>query len=138
MMPSIIPADFDDAIANAYFAWFTTVRADGLPQPTPVWFIREGDTLMLYTASGAHKLKNIDANPQVALNFALDVEGEQFIVIMGEARVDTSIPMPIDNVPYLAKYRDGIDMIGMTPESFNETFNIPLRITPTQVRGQLE
>jgi len=28
-------------------AWLTTVRANGQPQPIPVWFLRDGETFLV-------------------------------------------------------------------------------------------
>ncbi|MFN8371802.1 MAG: TIGR03667 family PPOX class F420-dependent oxidoreductase [Anaerolineae bacterium] len=136
-----MPADlskFAERIHNAYYLWFTTVRADGTPQPTPVWFIYENGTFLLYTIPNSQKVKNIRHNNKVALSLSEDAEGEKYFVIMGEAAVDDSTPSPDKNTTYLAKYGQGILNIDMTVESFTNMFSLPLRITPTAVRGDNE
>lgn len=124
-------------IEKAYYIWFTTIRDDGTPQPTPVWFIREGDTFIVYSEPKAQKLKNIRANSKVALSFADDAEGEEYIVITGEATLDDNPPTPVLNNPaYRAKYDAGIIRIGMTTESMSAAYSTLIRITPTRVRTQ--
>ncbi len=123
-------------IDKAYFLWLTTVRADGMPQPTPIWFVYENGTILLYSKPDAQKVKNIRQNPKVALSFGEDHEGEEFFVIMGEAVIDETAPRSIDHPAYQTKYGKGIIDINFTPESLAQTFSLPIRITPTQVREQ--
>ena len=135
MMVSIKP-QFAQRLEHAMYIWFTTVRADGMPQPTPVWFIREDDTFLIYTTPDSQKLRNMAANSKVALSFNEGAEAEDYVVLMGEATVDEGAPAPISNAAYLEKYRQGISDINMTPESFSESFSVAIRVTPTRVRGE--
>ena len=41
-------------LQNEQVIWITTVRVDGTPQPTPVWFIWDGETILIYPCP-AHK-----------------------------------------------------------------------------------
>jgi PPOX class probable F420-dependent enzyme len=131
-----IKPQFAQRLENAVYIWFTTVRADGMPQPTPVWFIRENDTFLIYTTPDSQKLRNIEANAKVALSYNESEDADDYLVIMGEATVDDSALPAIDNVAYLEKYRQGISDINMTPESFNERFSVAIRVTPSHVRGE--
>lgn len=132
-----IPAKFDDIIASSEYIWFTTVNEVGMPQPTPVWFVRDGDTFIIYTPPDSKKVTNINANPKVALGLANDDAGDYF-VLHGEASADPAIPAANRNAAYLAKYTDSIAEIGMTPDSFIERFSLPIRVTPSHVRGEVE
>ena len=44
-------AEIQAQLENAYYVWLTTVRADGMPQPTPVWFIwnKDTDTVVMFS-----------------------------------------------------------------------------------------
>ncbi len=136
-MSTEIPAEFSALLEAAEYVWFTTVRADGMPQPTPVWFIREGDTYLIYTSPNSQKVTNLEANAKVALSWSNE-DAETYVVVMGEVRIDKSTPPANQNAPFLQKYRDGIAEIGMTPNSYVETFSLPLRVTPLHVRGNVE
>jgi PPOX class probable F420-dependent enzyme len=135
-MSTEISEKYAQMIEKSEFIWFTTVRADGMPQPTPVWFVRDGDTFLIYTTPTSQKAKNLSANPHVALGLANEDAGDVFIV-QGEATIDSSVPVPTQNAAYFGKYKDGITEIGMTPESFDQTFTVPIRITPKLVRGDI-
>lgn len=131
-----IKPDFAERIQNAYYMWFTTVRDDGMPQPTPVWFIWENGTFLIYTMPGSHKMRNIKANPLVALSYSESDDAEDYLVIMGEAKVERNVPLPSQNADYMLKYTQGIADIKMTPESFDKTFSAAIRVIPTRVRGE--
>jgi PPOX class probable F420-dependent enzyme len=135
-MTSEIDPKFARHIASAYYMWLTTVRADGMPQPTPVWFIWENGQFTVYSSPTAQKVKNIRQNPKVALSFTSDPSAEEYLVVMGEATLEEAA-MPAPEVPaYIAKYRQGISDIKMTPESFAQYFSLAIHIKPTQIRGE--
>ena len=115
--------------------WQTMVGADGTPQPSPVWFLWDGETVLVYSRPGTPKLRNIEGNPRVSLNLHADGRGGDIVVLTGEARIDGAAP-PADAVPaYLAKYREAMGRIGMTPEAFAAAYSVPIRMTPTRLRG---
>lgn len=135
-MSADLKPEFASMIQNAYYVWFTTVRDDGMPQPTPVWFIWENDTFLIYSMPGAQKVRNIKACPLVALSYSDSHDAEQYVVIMGEARLEPKPVPPSKNAAYMAKYTQGIADINMTPESFDKTFSTAIRVIPTRVRGE--
>lgn len=135
-MSAEIKPELLERINNAYFTWFTTVRADGMPQPTPVWFIRDGEDFIIYSMPNAQKVKNIRQNPKVALNFGEDHEGEVYVVVMGEAAIVTDVPPVHQNPPYVAKYASGIQRLGWTPEQMAGMFSTVIRVKPVHVRGE--
>jgi PPOX class probable F420-dependent enzyme len=114
--------------------WLTTVSADGTPQPSPVWFLWDGQQILMYSMAKAPKLRHIQANPNVALNFDSD-EGGDVVILTGQARIPESEPAANQTPAYLEKYREAIGEIGMNPESFAQAYSVPVRITPTRLRG---
>src|SRR5262245_38295247 len=52
-------------IAAAKYALVTTYRKDGRAVPTPVWVIRDGDALGIWTVADSGKVKRIRNNPSV-------------------------------------------------------------------------
>jgi PPOX class probable F420-dependent enzyme len=114
--------------------WLTTVRADLTPQPSPVWFLWDGQTFLIYSQPNQQKLRNIQQNPRVALHLDGDGMGGNIVVFTGDARVATDVPPANEVDEYIKKYR-AIARIGMTPESFAESYSVPLQVTPTKLRG---
>ncbi|MGI5493362.1 PPOX class F420-dependent oxidoreductase [Microtetraspora malaysiensis] len=44
-----------------------TLRRDGTPVATPVWVMRDGDALVVWTVADSGKVKRIRRNPQVTV-----------------------------------------------------------------------
>ena len=55
-------------IEGKNFANFATLMPDGSPQVSPVWIDHEGELVLVNTAEGRTKLKNVTRNPRVALS----------------------------------------------------------------------
>jgi PPOX class probable F420-dependent enzyme len=114
--------------------WLTAVAAEGTPQPNPVWFLWDGASFLIYCRREAKRLEHIQRNPQVALHFNSDGQGEDIVVFTGTARIATGEP-PADQHPqYLEKYRDGIAELVGTFQEF-AAHSVPVRVTPARVRG---
>lgn len=116
-------------------AWITTVTADGQPQSSPVWFLWEEGEFLVYAQPRSWKVRNIGVNPQVSLHLNSDDEGNQVVTFEGTARISEADPLAHEAAAYLAKYREGIAGIGMTPEQMGAEYATALRIIPTRVRA---
>src|SRR5262245_53163822 len=81
-----------------------TVRPDGTPEPSPVWFLWDGQALLIYSQQ-TRKLRNIEANPRVALNFDGDSRGGNIIVISGQAEIASDAPAANEVPAYVQKYQ---------------------------------
>jgi PPOX class probable F420-dependent enzyme len=115
--------------------WLATAGPDGTPQPSPVWFLWDGDTVLIYSQPSTPKLRNIAQRPRVSLHFNCTASGGDVVILTGDASVDTGAPPVIANAGYRDKYADGIRAIGMTPETFGQAYSVPIRIRPTSLRG---
>jgi PPOX class probable F420-dependent enzyme len=115
--------------------WLTTVTPGGQPIPVPVWFLWEDDTALIYSRPDTPKLRNIEANPNVSLNFDSDGTGGNIVQLDGEARVDSDAPPATGVAAFVEKYRQDIARIGMTPDSFAAAYSVPVRVAPGRLRG---
>ena len=122
-------------LRDELIGWLTTVGPDGTPQPSPIWFLWDGESFLIYSRPSAPRLRNVECSPHVALNLDGDGQGGDIVVVTGEARIAPDAPPADAHTGYLAKYRDGITGIGMTPEGFAAAYSVALRITPTHLRG---
>ncbi|GIG39986.1 nitroreductase/quinone reductase family protein [Cellulomonas phragmiteti] len=80
--------------SDAACVWLTTLRRDGSPHVTPVWFLLEGGTCWIASSTVNVKVTNIQHDPRVAI--AVDGSGARPAVAQGRARV-----LPIDTHPRL-------------------------------------
>ena len=139
-MTADLPADRRDRVEarlrTNLMAWLTTVNASGHPDSVPVWFLwREDDTILVYSQPGKAKLRNIDANPHVALGLDVTDIGRDIIRIEGTAQ-RAPHQSRADQVPeYAAKYAERIGAIFGTVEQFAEAFSEAIVITPTRLHA---
>jgi PPOX class probable F420-dependent enzyme len=70
-----------ERLASGKYLLVTTFRRDGRAVPTPVWVVRDGDSLGVWTVAGSGKVKRIRNRADVLVS-ACDVRGnpsgEQF------------------------------------------------------------
>ncbi len=121
----------DALLADAAVVWLTTVRPDGQPQASPVWFVMDGGDFLVYSRPSA-RIPNLAANPLVALNLDSN-DGEDVVTVEGTARVVDGPPNH-EHPGYQAKYLDRIEAMGYTAAEFSAEYSIAIRVTPTRWR----
>ena len=124
----------EERLRSDIIAWLTTVRADGQPQASPVWFLWEDGTFLIYSRPGRPKLENIGSNPKVSVHLRGTETGGDIATFDGTAELPVDGP-PADQVPaYVSKYREEMEGFGWTPARFAELYSEPIRVTPTEAR----
>jgi len=125
----------DRRLRSEQILWLTTVRADGQPQSSPVWFLWDGETFVVFSQPSAQKLRNLAANPRVAVHLESDGTGEDVLTVDGMAAIDPDVP-PSDQIEeYRVKYREGIQAMGSTPAELARDFSVAIRVRPSRVRA---
>jgi PPOX class probable F420-dependent enzyme len=84
-MATTIPASHTDLLqmTKPAFAQLATVNADGTPQVTPVWVDYDGTHVLVNTARGRVKTKNLERNPRVALSISDPENPYRYVGIQG-------------------------------------------------------
>src|SRR5680860_416986 len=122
-----------ERLQNDVVGWLVTVDDNGSPQPSLVWFLWDGESILVYSQPEKPKLRNIARSPSVSFHLDSDGQGGDVVVLTGSAIID-SASLPASGVPeYLAKYQGHIAQIGMTPESFAVSYSVPIRVTPQRL-----
>ena len=67
-MSQVIPEKYADLFQKKAFANLATVMPDGTPQVTPVWVDFDGKHVIVNSARGRRKDKNMSQNSSVALS----------------------------------------------------------------------
>jgi PPOX class probable F420-dependent enzyme len=67
-MAEVIPEKYVDLFSKKAFANLATVNPDGTPQVTPVWVDYDGTHVLVNSARGRRKDKNMETNPAVAVS----------------------------------------------------------------------
>jgi PPOX class probable F420-dependent enzyme len=66
-MAGKIPAKYSDLFSKPAFAALATLNEDGSPQVSPVWCDLEGERVLVNSAKGRVKDRNIRRDPRVGL-----------------------------------------------------------------------
>ncbi|MBA2391496.1 MAG: TIGR03667 family PPOX class F420-dependent oxidoreductase [Ktedonobacteraceae bacterium] len=125
-------AHIEERMRNDHMTWLITTRPDGRPHAVAVWFLWDGDTILIFSRPNNQKIRNIQANPNVLLAIDDTRQGDDPITIEGTATllaigdVDTSL------AAYLEKYGEGIKEIGLTPEQMAAQYSQAIKIQPTR------
>lgn len=79
-----VPAGFADLLTTKLtFAHLATSMKDGAPQVTPVWFSYDGHHILLNSARGRLKDRNMRARPRIALSILDPDNPYRYLQIMG-------------------------------------------------------
>src|SRR5215211_3654645 len=113
----------DERLRSEVIVWLTTVRRDGQPQSSPVWFWWNGKSLLIFSTPSSQKVDNIARNPKVAVHLNDDGTGGDVVTIAATAEI---LDGPrADEVPeYMEKYASLIEDLGETDEGLSEAYAV--------------
>ena len=72
-------------IEGKNFAHLATLMKDGSPQVTPIWVDHDGDFILVNTAEGRLKLRNVSRDPRVAISITDQKDPYTMVAIRGKA-----------------------------------------------------
>jgi len=124
-----------ERLANEQVIWFTTVGADGTPQPNPVWFLWSDGHFLVYNRADAHRLAHVRDRPRVSLHLDEDGTGAHAMVLSGEAHVPSGQAPPHENAAFLDKYGEGMRRVSGSIEAFGASYRVPVTVRVTRIRG---
>ena len=124
-----------DRLGEEQIIWMTTVDASNTPQPRPVWYYFDGQSILLFSRPERAKVRHIRANPHVSVNLNSDFRANQVTVLIGQAAILDEQPTGPRLQAYVEKYLEGMRRLDHTPESFLGTYSTPIEITLDRVRG---
>ncbi|HSR49412.1 MAG TPA: PPOX class F420-dependent oxidoreductase [Acidobacteriota bacterium] len=108
MAEHVIPEEFLDLFDKRAFAHFVTLMPDGSPQSTPVWCDWDGSRVLINSARGRQKDKNIESERRVALSI-LDPENPyRYLEVRGKVEEITE-DGAADHIDKMAKKYLGKD-----------------------------
>jgi PPOX class probable F420-dependent enzyme len=104
-----IPASHRDLLADdkKAFLYLATLMKDGSPQVTPVWFDSDGEYILINSAAGRLKDKNMRARPNVALCIADPANPYRYLQIRGKV-VEVTLAGAEEHIDRLAFKYQGV------------------------------
>jgi PPOX class probable F420-dependent enzyme len=114
-------------------AVLATINPDGSPQTSVVWVGRDGDDLLISTAAGRRKDRNIRRDPRVSLTVYDQADPQVYAEVRGVATVTEDIGRSLA-VQLAVEYEGpgaGEEFLRLPPE----VVRVVVRITPQHVAG---
>jgi PPOX class probable F420-dependent enzyme len=107
-MTATIPENFTDLFTKKSFAHLATTMADGRPQVTPVWIDFDGTDVLVNSATGRVKDKNLRRDKRVALSILDPDNPYRYMAILGQV-VEITQAGADAHIDRLAKKYLGLD-----------------------------
>ena len=128
-----INREIDDSVIQLLtgknFAFVATLMKDGSPQITPTWIDFDGNSILINTAEGRVKQKNISRDPHVAISIVDQNNPYQMVTIRGKVIEQTSSGAD-DHIDKLAKRYLGVDKY---PFRSQDEKRVILKVQPEKV-----
>ena len=102
MSDGIIPQKFTDLFDKKVFANLATLMPDGRPQVTPVWCEFDGTHILVNSAKGRQKDRNMRRDPRVSLSIMDPDNSYRYLEVRGEV-VEIEEDVALEHINKLAK-----------------------------------
>ena len=80
---SIVPESHADLLERPVFAHLATIRPDGSPQSSVMWFAWDGEVIRMTHTKKRQKFRNLEKDPRVALSIADPDDHYRFLEVRG-------------------------------------------------------
>lgn len=107
-MPKEIPENYRDLFVKKAFANLATIMPDGSPQVTPVWVELSGDCVLINSARGRQKDKNMRSRPRATLSMQDPDNPYRYLEIRGRV-IEITEKGADAHIDKLAKKYLGVD-----------------------------
>jgi PPOX class probable F420-dependent enzyme len=108
------------------FAVVATIQPDGLPHQTVLWYELQGDEILLNTAAGRVKDRNLRRDPRVS--FCLE-DGYRYLTITGAATLIDDQQVAQEDIRRLAvRYHGEAEGDAMSRELFSKQERVTIRL----------
>ena len=93
--------------------WLATVRPDGRPHLVPVWFLWDGEAILIFSQPNQKMRSDV-------------------VTIEGVAELLPSGSVTVELAPYSEKYAGRLQAMRRTPQQMAQSYTEAIRITPTR------
>ncbi len=107
-MPAEIPEQYRDLFDKKAFASLATIMPNGQPQVTPVWCDFDGSHVIVNSAKGRRKDRNMRSDPRVSLAISDPDNPYRYLEVRGTV-VEITEDGADDHIDSMAKKYMGVD-----------------------------
>lgn len=121
-------------LEQPHYAVLATINRDGTPQLTVLWYELQGDEIMMNTAAGRLKDRNLRRDPRASVCVTADGYGVTFkgtVEMIDDQRIAQA------DIHRLAVRYDGPETAErQTRDQFSKEHRVTLRLRPTSITPQ--
>lgn len=132
MSNAAITTEVEQLLSGKNFASFATLMKDGSPHVAPTWIDYNGDMILINTAAGRIKEKNVKSDKRVALSVYDSSNPYNMVTIRGKVKEVTELDAD-SHIDKLAKKYLGLDSY---PFRNPDEKRVILKIIPERVFHQ--
>ena len=114
------------------FAVLATINKDGSPQQTVMWYELQGDEIMMNTAQGRPKDRNLTRDPRISICIE---DGQRFVTLRGPVTLNDAVETAQADVARLVVRYTGPERAKESTPNFRKEHRITLRM---KIEGVLE
>lgn len=131
-----IPASHRDLLDGPVVVTLVTLMPDGQPQATPVWCNTDGDYVLVNSARGRQKDRNMVRDPRVTI-LAIDPQNPyRWIQVRGKV-VEITEEGAVEHISALCKLYTGIEYYyDFSPGAKGKETRVKYRIEPVRITRQ--
>ncbi len=120
-----------ERLRSEIMLWLSSVRPDGRPHLVPVWFLWDGETILIFSKPD-QKIRNLRQNPNVVVSLDTAEQGDDIVLIEGRAELLNDPNIKPTLPAYAEKYAERLSSMGWTAEIMAKDYSQAIRITPTK------
>ncbi len=113
-------------LSEVRFAALATINKDGSPQQTTMWYELDGDTILMNTAAGRIKYRNLVRDPRASICV---VDGYRWVTISGHIELNDDQTVAQADIKRLAiRYHGPEKGEQQSRESFSKQHRVTIRL----------
>lgn len=125
-------AHIEQRLRSELIIWLSTVRPDGRPHLVPVWFLWDGATFLIFSQPKDQKLRNLRHNPNVVIALETRDQGNEVVLIEGQAAELDDSTLKTTMPEYAEKYDALLKSMDWTAEWMAPRYSEVVRVTPSK------
>lgn len=116
-----------------HYAVIATINASGTPHLTAIWYELQGDEVLMNTAAGRLKHRNLQRDPRLSICV---VDGERYVTLYGRAKLITDRTQSQADDLHLAHRYDGPEKAQERAPSIAVQHRVTIRMAITHVHAR--
>ena len=127
----------DRRLRNEPVIWLSTTDERGYPHIVPIWYVWDGEAILIFSKPHARKVRAMRSQPRVALALGEPRDDFDVQLIEGHAEVTSmttaqALADPAIGREHARKYAAELFGLGLDRDEYASTYSAVIRVTPTR------